>query len=76
MGIPIVLEEIHRNDREKVRLEMNTCAGEQVLCLRKYWSPDGGETWVPTRSGVNMHLRNWRKILPAITGALREDTRE
>jgi len=76
MGTPIVLEEIHRNDREKVRLEMNTFAGEQVLCLRKYFSPDGGETWLATRAGVNLRLENWKKILPTITETIEKDSRE
>lgn len=70
MGIPLVLEEIHRSDHEIIRLESNTHAGQQVLCLRKYYSPDGGVSWVPTRAGVNLRLENWKKILPAITRAL------
>jgi hypothetical protein len=73
MGVPIVLEEIPRNSRETIRLELNTYAGEQVLCIRKYYSPDGGVSWLPTREGVNMQLKNWRKILPTISESLRED---
>ena len=74
MGAPTVLEEVPRNSRETIRLELNSYAGEQVLCLRKYWSPAEGGTWLPTREGVNMQLKSWRKILPAILESLREDT--
>jgi hypothetical protein len=65
---PIVLEEIIRNETERVRLELTSYCGEQVLCLRVYYSPDNGVTWRATRKGVNMVPSNWRKLLLSIAG--------
>ncbi len=69
-NMPEVLAEVIRDSSTRIRLERTTFKGEELLCLREYFTRNGLE-WFPTKRGVNLKRCNWQSIiLPAVQKAL------
>jgi hypothetical protein len=72
---PEILCEIPLNDRKSVRLERTIYAGEDLLCLRRYFLSDGGE-WLPSKVGINLAVERWRPVAERLTEFFKSESQE
>jgi hypothetical protein len=70
----IVVGEFARNDREIVRVMLDTYRGHRILQIRNFYSASDG-TWKPGKGGIGMAVRHLPRLAKAINTALAEAAR-
>ncbi len=69
---PVILFEIPKSQVNVIRLIKKTWCDEEIFELREYYQASDGRWWA-TKRGVNLAVKNWRKLLPVLTEALHEE---
>jgi hypothetical protein len=62
---PILVTEWSRNQREVIRVSLDTYRGREVVDARVWWRDEQGK-WKPGRSGLTLSLKH----LPALANGL------
>ncbi|MCB9943887.1 MAG: transcriptional coactivator p15/PC4 family protein [Geminicoccaceae bacterium] len=61
------LATIPKNSSERLVVMERAYHGHELIDLRIHFTPDGGQTWHPTKKGVSLK----RELLPELIEALR-----
>lgn len=59
-----------KNDREQLKVGLREFKGRPYIDVRIYWTPDGGQTWSPSKKGVTCGLANLPLLQDAINRAV------
>lgn len=67
-SLPIVVCEVEKNNRERIRVTLDHFAGRNTIDVR-IWYRDG-DRWKPTRQGVTTTVQNLPTLANALVAAL------
>ena len=60
----------NKNPREQLKIQLKEYKGRPYLDIRIYWTPDGGQTWSPSKKGVTCGLAYLTQLHEAVGQAV------
>lgn len=70
-GVSMLIAEIDKNMKERIRVSMEEYRGSRFIDLRVYWENDQGE-WLPSKKGIALNKDCIERVINALQKASKE----